>query len=94
LLRADKIITDTLEIKFQEAYTHASSIPQEDLPQDMLLKLYALAKQATHGDNDSEPKDSEELDVRNGFKLNAWIQLRGMTCNEAKKKYISLVKTL
>lgn len=80
-----------LDIQFKEAYIQASRVSQEDLAPDVMLKLYALYKQATLGDN---PFKNNETDVRSGFKLNAWIQLRGMTTTMAKKEYIELVNTL
>ena len=56
-----------------------------------MLKLYAYNKQANFGNNLSA---NSELDVRNAFKLNAWMQLKGMNSEEAKQKYINLAKTV
>jgi|UniRef100_UPI0040481DAE diazepam-binding inhibitor (GABA receptor modulator, acyl-CoA-binding protein) len=80
-----------LDIQFKEAYIKASRISQEDLAPDVMLKLYAYYKQATLGDN---PFKNNETDLRSGFKLNAWIQLRGMSASEAKSEYIELVNNL
>ena len=55
-----------------------------------MLKLYAYYKQATQGDNFSSSES--ETDLRNGFKFNAWAQLRGMSVEDAKIAYINLVK--
>jgi diazepam-binding inhibitor (GABA receptor modulator, acyl-CoA-binding protein) len=52
-----------------------------------MLKLYAFHKQANFGNNRSLKRG---LDVRSGFKLNAWMQLKGMSSQEAKLKYIEL----
>jgi len=52
-----------------------------------MLKLYAFHKQANFGNNRSLKRG---LDVRSGFKLNAWMQLKGMSSQEAKLKYIVL----
>lgn len=52
-----------------------------------MLKLYAFHKQANFGNNHSLKRG---LDVRSGFKLNAWMQLKGMSSQEAKLKYIEL----
>lgn len=82
---------DDLDIHFKEAFIKAARISQEDLAPDIMLKLYAYYKQATQGDNASL---NNGTDLRNGFKLNAWIQLRGMTSDEAKKEYIDLVNNL
>lgn len=52
-----------------------------------MLKLYAFHKQANFGNNRSLKRG---VDVRSGFKLNAWMQLKGMSSQEAKLKYIEL----
>lgn len=83
-----------LDIEFQNAYKKASDIPQEQLPPDTLLKLYAYYKQATYGDNDPEFIEKNEIDLRNRFKLNAWIQLRGLSIEKSKQEYINIVKNL
>lgn len=56
-----------------------------------MLKLYAFHKQANYGDCRSLKRG---LDVRSGFKFNAWIQLKGMPTNDAKAKYIELVEKI
>ena len=80
-----------LNIQLQEAYNKANSI-EERLAPDTMLKLYAYYKQATQGDNFSSSES--ETDLRNGFKFNAWVQLRGMSADDAKIAYINLVKEL
>lgn len=84
----------SLDTQFQEAYQIASSMSQDQLPPDTMLKLYAYYKQASYGDNNPKFLELNELDLRNGFKLNAWIQLRGMSIEKAKKEYIKIVKQL
>ena len=75
---------------FLKAFAKASNI-NEKLPQDLMLKLYAYYKQATVGD----PTEANEKDsLIDAFKLNAWIQLKGMTADEAKIKYIEIVENL
>ena len=85
---------DKLDIQFQEAYKTISSLSQDEFAPDLMLKLYAYYKQATYGDNDPAYIETNELDLRNGFKLNAWIQLRGTSIENAKKEYINIVKNL
>lgn len=80
-----------LNIQLQEAYKKVNLI-EEQLAPDTMLKLYAYYKQATQGDT-SLSSDSE-IDLRNGFKFNAWLQLKGMTVEEAKIAYINLAKNL
>lgn len=79
-----------LDIQFQNAYRKASNI-EETIPPDIMLRLYAYYKQAVKGDNFSF---NTNQDIRNAFKFNAWIQLKGMSENEAKKEYINLVNTI
>lgn len=79
-----------LDIKFQEAF-HKMSIIREKLPPDVMLKLYAYYKQATKGDQFSF---NANADLRSAFKFNAWMQLKGMTEEEAKEEYINLVNTI
>lgn len=87
-------MSKSIDIQFQEAYTIVASLSQDQFAPDILLKLYAYYKQATYGDNNPGLKETNELDLRNGFKLNAWIQLRGMSIEKAKKEYIKIVKEL
>ena len=75
---------------FQKAFLKASNINKK-IPQDVMLKLYAYYKQATLGDP-SEAKEKDSL--IDAFKLNAWIQLKGMPPKEAKIKYIEIVNKL
>jgi len=84
----------TLDIQFKEAYKEISNLSQDQFAPDIMLKLYAYYKQATYGDNNPEYIETNELDLRNGFKLNAWIQLRGMSIANAKKEYIKIVNNI
>jgi acyl-CoA-binding protein len=82
-MNADKKLDQT----FEEAYRKASAM-EEALPQDVMLLFYAYYKQATAGDNFSF---NANFDVRNAFKFNAWMQLKGISPEDAKRKYIELV---
>lgn len=79
-----------LDLKFKEAYKIASKL-EEKLPPDVMLRLYAYYKQAVKGDRFTFNDNS---DLRNAFKFNAWMQLRGMDENEAKEEYIKLVNSI
>ncbi|MDO6674920.1 acyl-CoA-binding protein [Tenacibaculum sp. 1B UA] len=81
---------DDLDLKFKEAYQKASEL-EEKLPPDLMLRLYAYYKQAVKGDRFTFNDNS---DLRNAFKFNAWMQLRGMNEREAKKEYIKLVNSI
>lgn len=73
---------------FLEAVEKASNMT-EKLPPDVMLEFYAHYKQATSGDHFSF---NANHGVRNAFKFNAWLQLKGVSTEEAKKRYIALVQ--
>lgn len=81
-----------LDKKFQEAVKIASSMTQASLPQDVQLRLYAFFKHATF--DKSKFAISDNSDLRNAFKTNAWIQISHLTKDEAKKQYIELIHSL
>ena len=81
-----------LDAEFNEAYQKASNTNQT-LPPDVMLKLYAYYKQAVKGDQFSL-NANYNADLRNAFKFNAWMQLKGMSEEEAKKEYINLVNLI
>lgn len=78
-----------LDKKFKKAYEIASAMT-EKLPADVMLQFYAYYKQATHGMPSLMPTGDNE--VRNAFKLNAWLQVNHLSEEEAKLKYIELVE--
>ena len=57
-----------------------------------LLKLYALYKQATEGDNAATKPGFSDLVGR--AKWDAWTALQGTSASEAMQRYIELVETL
>lgn len=57
-----------------------------------LLKLYALYKQATEGDNNETRPGG--FDFKAIAKHDAWAELKGKTQEDAKNEYIALVKDL
>ena len=77
-----------LDKEFEEAYL-VSSNTSIKLPPDIMLALYAYYKQATKGNN--YILGSGNIQLRNSFKLNAWIQLCHLASDESKIEYISLV---
>tara|TARA_B100000767_G_C19690331_1_gene503713 strand:- start:150 stop:407 length:258 start_codon:yes stop_codon:yes gene_type:complete len=79
-----------LDKEFKDAFDKISEL-EESLAPDTMLKLYAYYKQANFGNN--IPFESE-LNVRNAFKFNAWMQLNGMSPDDAKKSYIELANTI
>ena len=74
-----------LHIAFEEAFKKVSQAKQE-FPPDVLLKFYALYKQATQDSRFSSQDGEHEL--VSAFKLNALLQVKHMTSDEAKEAYI------
>ncbi len=81
-----------LDTRFREAVERASKMSQADLPQDVQLRLYAYYKQATFGT--PETNYSNNFDLRNAFKTNAWMQISHLTPDEAKQHYIDAINEL
>jgi acyl-CoA-binding protein len=82
-----------LEKRFEKAVALANTMTQAELPQDVQLRLYALYKQATHG-NFSENRNYPVYDLRNAFKMNAWIQINHLSKEECKELYIEAIDDL
>ncbi|MDX6183704.1 acyl-CoA-binding protein [Flavobacterium sp. Fl-77] len=81
-----------LDIRFTEAVEKALQMTQSSLPQDVQLRLYAYYKQATFGT--AIYNHSENFDLRNAFKTNAWMQISHLSIDEAKEKYIEIINSL
>ena len=80
-----------LDILFQEAYEKASNMSKA-LPQDVMLRIYAYYKQATSGT--AQINHHQNFDLRNAFKMNAWMQVRHLSPDEAKKLYIETINSI
>ena len=80
-----------LDTRFREAYEKVSNMTRA-LPQDVMLKIYAYYKQATLGDANKSYYQS--YDLRSAFKMNAWMQIRHLSADEAKQIYIDLINSL
>ncbi|CCD24717.1 long-chain fatty acid transporter ACB1 NDAI_0D04030 [Naumovozyma dairenensis CBS 421] len=76
---------------FEEKAKAVQELPKKP-SDDELLQVYALYKQATVGDNNKEKPGIFNLKDRS--KWNAWEELKGMSQEEAEKKYIELVDSL
>jgi acyl-CoA-binding protein len=81
-----------LDTRFQEAVEIASKMTQASLPQDVQLRLYAYYKQATIGTIGY--KNNSNFDLRNAFKINAWMQISHLTPDEAKALYIEAIQDI
>jgi len=81
----------TLEEEFNIAIDHTKTLNQRP-SNEVLLKLYALYKQATIGDNQGEKPVS--FDIKALAKFNAWESLKGKSREASMKEYIDLVHSL
>ena len=80
---------EEVDREFLRAYEKASRTSRK-LPPDLMLKLYAYYKQATKHSQAYTPSGNN--DIKNAFKLNALLQVKGMSPREAKEAYIELVR--
>ena len=81
-----------LDTRFQNAIEIALTISQASLPQDIQLRCYAFYKQATFGALGSI--NYSNLDVRDAFKNNAWLQISHISADEAKEAYIEIINQI
>jgi acyl-CoA-binding protein len=59
----------------------------------MQLILYGLYKQATSETNNPLLFQNPQ-DIRNAFKLNAWMQVKHLKPDDAKAEYINIINKL
>jgi len=77
--------------KFDEAKARVEKLPKRP-SNDQLLDLYAFYKQATEEDvSGSRPG---MLDLKGRAKYDAWAKRKGLSKEEAMKKYAALVDKL
>lgn len=76
--------------QFNQAQVKVKTLPNQ--PNDVLLKLYALFKQATAGDVSG--KKPGMLDIVKKFKYEAWEAQKGKSKEDAMKEYIAFVDEL
>ena len=80
-----------LKSRFDAAVAHSKDLSER--PDNMtLLKLYALFKQGSLGDNmDKKPSFS---DMVGRAKWEAWTTLKGTTADDAMQQYVDLIESL
>ena len=80
-----------LQQKFEAAVANSKSLSER--PDNMtLLKLYALYKQASAGDN--AEKRPGFTDMVGRAKWDAWNQLKGTDSPAAMQQYVDLIESL
>ena len=82
---------DDLRERFEQAAQDVQGLAERP-DNETLLRLYALYKQGAEGDV-SGPKPGF-FDFVGTAKYEAWGKLAGTSQDEAKKKYVALVKKL
>ena len=80
-----------LNATFEESVKNSTSISERP-DNATLLKIYALYKQATEGDNEGKKPSFTDMVAR--AKWDAWTKLEGTTADEAKQQYIDLITSL
>lgn len=81
----------SLTAEFEQAQIDVKQLDQRP-GNDVLLRLYALYKQGTHGDADS--KRPGVFDLVGRAKYDAWKALAGTTQSDAQQQYVALVTQL
>jgi acyl-CoA-binding protein len=76
---------------FEKAASAAKSLPERP-DNDTLLQLYALYKQGSVGDVQGEKPGF--FDFVGVAKYDAWERLQGLDQEEAKSRYVELVRKL
>lgn len=80
-----------LNTQFEAAVAQSKDLP--DRPDNAtLLKIYALYKQASEGDNAATKPGMSDLVGR--AKWDAWNKLKGTAQDDAKQQYIDLIASL
>jgi diazepam-binding inhibitor (GABA receptor modulating acyl-CoA-binding protein) len=80
-----------LQKKFDKASEDSKKL-KERPDNETLLQLYSLFKQATSGD--VEGKRPGFTDMVGRAKYDAWAKIKGMTKEDAMKRYVELVGSL
>ena len=81
----------SLKASFEAAVTESKQLPEKPDNQT-LLKIYALYKQATVGDNTGKRPGFTDMVGR--MKFDAWAELKAKSQDEAMQEYIDLIVSL
>jgi len=83
---------EQLQELFEQATANSKTLAAKP-DNETLLKLYSLFKQATEGDNQSEPP-ANSFDFVSKAKHSAWEALKGISKESAMQQYVNLVNEL
>ena len=81
-----------LKQQFEQAVADSKTLSEKP-SNEILLQLYSLYKQATDGDNLSDPP-SNPFDFVGKAKHEAWAGQKGKTQEQSMQEYINLVQKL
>lgn len=81
----------TLKSKFESAVANSKSLTERP-DNSTLLKIYALYKQATEGDN--AEKKPGFTDMVGRAKWDAWNGCKGTDSKDAMQQYVDLIESL
>lgn len=81
----------TMKSKFEAAVANSKKLTERP-DNATLLKIYALYKQATSGDNTE--KKPGFVDMVGRAKWDAWNGLKGTSADDAMKQYVALIDSL
>lgn len=80
-----------LDARFDAAVSNSKTLPERP-DNETLLKIYALFKQATSGDNTT--KRPGFTDPVGRAKHDAWTKVKGTSSEDAKTQYSDLIESL
>lgn len=80
-----------LKARFEAAVANSKSLSERP-DNATLLKIYALYKQATAGDNTEKKPGFGDMVGR--AKWGAWDELKGTSGEDAMKQYVALIESL
>lgn len=80
-----------MKTAFDNAVAHSKNLSERP-DNATLLKLYALYKQATEGDN--EDKKPSFSDMVGRAKWDAWEKLKGTETEAAQQQYVDMIAAL
>jgi acyl-CoA-binding protein len=90
-LRPETTRMADLSQQFEQAAKDVKGLAERP-DNDTMLRLYALYKQGSEGDVKGDKPGF--FDFVGSAKYEAWEKLQGMSQDQARKKYVDLVKTL
>lgn len=81
----------SIEKEFEKAVSDSKDLTSRP-SNDVLLKMYALYKQATEGDVTGERPGG--FDFKGNAKFDAWKELKGKSKESSQQEYVELVNSL